>query len=246
MQPVREFLTDGLRQVLLFLMGSVCFVLLIACSNVANLLLARGSARQREMSIRTALGARRSRMIRQWLTESVVFAIVGGGCGLALAFAALKVLLAIHPASIPQVDSVKIDMSVLAFTLGLSVVVGVLFGIAPALVASRVNLNDALKEGSRGSGSVFGKHRVALVIAETALASILLIGAGLSLKSLWVTGSVDPGFNPTGVLTFRVAAPAQFSGARIPLFYQQVLERLQALPGVQSVILARNLADERH
>jgi len=241
LQPVREFLTDGLRQVLLFLMGSVCFVLLIACSNVANLLLARGSARQREMSIRSALGARRSRMVRQWLTESVVFSVVGGGLGLALALAALKVLLAIHPASIPQVESVRMDGNVLAFTMGLSVVVGIVFGIAPALVASSVNLNDALKEGSRGTSSVFGKHRVVLVIAETALASILLIGAALSLKSLWVTRGVDPGFNPTGVLTFRIAAPQQFGGARLPLFYQQVLEHIQTLPGVQAAVLARNL-----
>jgi len=241
LQPVSEFLLGDAKPALLMLMGAVAFVLLIACSNVANLLLARGAVRRREISIRTALGALRTRVMMQLLTESVLLSLVGGLLGLGLAWVVLKVLLAIHPSSIPSVDTIGIDATVLAYTALLSAVVGILFGIAPAFEASRVNVSEALKEGSRGTSSGFGKHRVVLVVTETALASILLIGAGLSLKSLWRAESVDPGFNPGGELTFRLSAPPRFSGEQIPLFYQQVLERLRALPGVQSVVLARNL-----
>jgi putative ABC transport system permease protein len=133
------------------------------------------------------------------------------------------------------------NVMVLAYTASLCAVVGILFGLAPALETSRINLNDALKEGSRGSTVGFGKHRVVLVVTETALASMLLIGAGLSLKSLWRAENVDLGFSPAGLFTFRIAAPPAFSGERIPLFYQQVLERIRALPGVQAAVLARNL-----
>ena len=241
LQPVSEFLLGNAKPALLLLMGAVGFVLLIACSNVANLLLARGSARRREISIRTALGALRSRVMLQLLTETLLLAMFGGFLGLALAWAAVRVILAIHPSSIPAVETITIDGTVMGFTLLLSVVVGVLFGIAPAFEASRVNVSEALKENSRGSSGAFGKHRVVLVVTETALASILLIGAGLSLKSLWRVQDVNPGFNSSGEMTFRVSAPAQFSGERIPLFYEQTLERLRALPGVQSAVLARNL-----
>ena len=241
LQPVGDFVYGNVKPALLLLMGSVGFVLLIACSNVANLLLARGTTRRREISIRTALGAARMRVVRQLLTESVVLSMMGGIFGLGLAWVALRVLLAIHPSSIPSVDTIAIDATVLGYTVLLCGIVGILFGVAPALEASRVNVSEALKEGSRGSSGAFGKHRVVLVVTETALASILLIGAGLSLKSLWRAESVDPGFNPAGELTFRIAAPPQFSGERIPLFYQQVLERMRALPGVQSAVLARNL-----
>jgi putative ABC transport system permease protein len=241
LMPVGVFLNGDVKQVLLLLMGAVAFVLLIACSNVANLLLARGTMRKRELSIRTALGAGRGRMILQLLTESVLLSTLGGALGLGLAWTAVKVLVAIHPSSIPAVDTVAIDITVLCYTVLLCGVVGVLFGVVPALEASRVNVSDALKEGSRGSSGGFGKYRVVLVVTETALASILLIGAGLSLKSLWHAESIEPGFNPTGELTFRIASPAQDKGERIPLFYQQVLERVRVLPGVQSAVLARNL-----
>jgi putative ABC transport system permease protein len=241
LQPVSEFFVGNVKPALLLLMGSVAFVLLIACSNVANLLLARGTGRRKEISIRTALGAARVRVIRQLLTESVLLSMMGGALGLGLAWAAVKLLVAVHPSSIPSVDAISIDTTVMFYTALLCGVVGILFGVAPALEASRVNVSDALKEGSRGSSGGFGKHRVILVVTETALASILLIGAGLSLKSLWRAESVDPGFNPTGELTFRIAAPGQFSGDRIPLFYQQVLEKVRTLPGVQSAVLARNL-----
>src|SRR5262249_16083369 len=158
-----------------------------------------------------------------------------------VAWGVLKLLLAIHPSSIPSVDTISIDVTVLAYTALLCAVVGILFGVTPALETSRPNLNDALTEGSRGSTGGFGNHRNVLVVTETALASMLLNGAGLSLKSLWRAESVDLGFSPVGVSTFRIAAPPAFSGERIPLFYQQVLERIRALPGVQSAVLARNL-----
>ena len=241
LQPVGDFLNGNVKPVLLLLMGAAGFVLLIACSNVANLLLARKTMRQREMSIRTALGATRRRMIRQLLTESVGLSMMGGAAGLGLAWIAIKVLRLSHPSSIPSVDSIAIDTSVLAFAALSCGVVGILFGIAPAWESSSANASETLKEGGRSSSGGLGKHRAVLVVTETALASILLVGAGLSLRSLWRAQTVDPGFNPAGLLTFRIAAPTQFSGERLPLFYQQVSDRVRALPGVQSAVLARNL-----
>ena len=241
LQTISDFQNGTIKPVLLLLMGAVGFVLLIACSNVANLLLARRTTRQREISVRTALGASRLRMLRQLLTESVLLAITGGVVGVVLAWLAIRILRAAHPSSIPASDAVSIDPAVLALTALLCCVVGVLFGIAPAWEGSKANVSETLKEGARGSSGRFGMHRAALVIVETALASILFIGAGLSLRSLWRTEMVEPGFNPDGVLTFRLAAPTQFSGDHIALFYQQVLERLRTIPGVQSALVARNL-----
>src|SRR5262249_28898435 len=160
------------------------------------LMLARGTMRSREISIRAAMGAQRSRIVRQLLTESLLLTLAGGLLGMGLAWGALKLLLAIHPSGIPSVATIPMDAMVLAYTALLCAVVGILFGIAPALETSRTDLNDALKEGSRGSTGGFGKYRVVLVITETALASMLLIGAGLSLKSLWRAESVDLGFSP--------------------------------------------------
>lgn len=241
LQSLSDFQYGNVKPALLLLMGAVGFVLLIACSNVANLLLARRSTRQREISIRTAMGATRLRMIRQLLTESVLLSLTGGVVGIGLAWGAVRVLRFAHPSSIPSVEEISLDATVLIYTIALCGVVGILFGIAPAWEGSKLNVSEALKEGSRGSSGGFGKHRAVLVVTETALALILLIGAGLSLRSLWRTESVEAGFNPTDVLTFRLAAPAEFSGERIPQFYQQVLERVRVLPGVQSATLARNL-----
>ena len=241
LQPVSDSVNGAVKPVLLLLMGAVSFVLLIACSNVANLLLARKTARQREVSIKAALGASRWRMIRQLLTESVLLAAMGGMVGVGLAFLAIKALAIAHPPSIPSADAVAINFEVLAYTALLCGVVGILFGIAPAWQGSKTNVSETLKEGTRGSSGGFGKQRALLVITETALASILFIGAGLSLRSLWHAETVNPGFNPEKVLTFRIAAPAQFSGERLPLFYQQVLDRIRVLPGVQTAVLARNL-----
>jgi putative ABC transport system permease protein len=241
----QEQITGNVREPLLLLMGCVGFVLLIACSNVANLLLARGTARRLEISIRSAVGAQRSRVVRQLLTESLLLSLLGGGLGLVLAVTLLRVLVALHPAYIPDASlqglgTSAIDTSVLLFTMAICVTVGLLFGILPALTSSRVNLTNALRDAMRGTGNASGRHRAALVIMETALASILLIGAGLSLKSLWKVGKVDPGFNPSGLLTFRISAPPAF--AKQPyLFYQQVSEKIGALPGVQSVAFARDI-----
>jgi putative ABC transport system permease protein len=240
-QPVGDVVNGAVKPVLLLLMGAVGFVLLIACSNVANLLLARRTTRQREISIRTALGASRLRMIRQLLTESVLLAMLGGGLGLALAWIAIRVLRIAHPSSIPSAETIAIDPTVLAFTALLCGLVGILFGLAPAWEGSKANISETLKEGARGSSGGFGKHRAVLVVTETALASMLFIGAGLSLRSLWRAETVNPGFDPEGVLTFSLAAPTAFSGQRIPLFYHEVLERVRALPGVESAVLARNL-----
>ena len=241
LQTVADFTNGNIKSVLLLLMGAVAFVLLIACSNVANLLLARRATRSREISIRTALGASRLRMIRQLLTESVLLAVLGAVLGVALAWIAIRALRLASPSSIPSPESISIDPTVLAYTAILCGVVGILFGMAPAWEGSKANVSETLKEGSRGSTGSLGKHRAVLVVLETALASMLFIGAGLSLRSLWRAENVTPGFNPEGELSFRIAAPAQFSGERIPLFYQQVSNRLRALPGVQSAVLARNL-----
>jgi predicted permease len=241
LQPVSDVVNGAVKPVLLSLMGAVAFVLLIACSNVANLLLSRRTTRSREVSIRTALGASRWRMIRQLLTESVLLAMLGGGFGLVLAEAAIKLLRLTHPSSIPGATAIAIDPALLAYTAILCGLVGILFGIAPAWEGSKANVSETLNAGARGSSGGFGKHRAGLVVMETALASVLFIGAGLSLRSLWRAETVNPGFNPQGVLTFRVAAPAQFSGERLPFFYQAISNRLRSLPGVESVVLARDL-----
>jgi putative ABC transport system permease protein len=181
------------------------------------------------------------RVVRQLLTESVLLASVGGALGVAFAFLALRGMLAIHPPSVPRIEEVSIDGGVLAYSLLTSVVVGILFGTAPAIEAARVDVNDGLRERGSATSRGFGRHRSTLVITETALASILLIGTGLALKSLWSLRSVELGFVPENMLTFRIAAPSQFAGQRIAEFYQQVAERMQAVPGVQSAAVARDL-----
>ncbi|HEY6273957.1 MAG TPA: ABC transporter permease [Terriglobales bacterium] len=240
LQTYQEFVTGNIRGPLLILMGSVGFVLLIACSNVANLLLARATSRRLEMSIRAAVGAQRSRVVRQLLTESVLLSLIGGALGLLMAFGALKVVLVLNPVYLPNLQAATINTTILVFTTLVCLCVGILFGIVPALVASRVDLSNALRETSRGAGRSGGKHRVALVILETALASVLLIGAGLSIKSLWKVSRVDPGFNPNGLLTFKIAPPGSAKDQPY-VFFQRVLEAVRALPGVESAALGRNI-----
>jgi putative ABC transport system permease protein len=240
LQSYQDVITAGVRTPLLLLMGSVGFVLLIACSNVANLLLARGAGRRMEISIRTAVGAQRSRVVRQLLTESLLLALAGGALGLAVAVGVLKTLIALNPSSLPRIETIAINTTVLGFTLVICLAVGILFGIAPALATSRVDVSNALREASRGASRSGGRHRKVLVIAETALASILLIGAGLSLKSLWKVSKIEPGFNPHGLVTFRISAPKQFKDQPYT-FYQQVAERVAALPGVEQAVLARDV-----
>jgi putative ABC transport system permease protein len=241
LKTINDAFTSEVRPALVMLMGCVAFVLLIACSNVANLLLARGSARRREMALRTALGASPLRVVRQVLTESLLLASIGGALGVAVAFLVLRGMLALHPPSVPRIEEVSMDGGVLAYSLVISVLVGLLFGMAPAIEAARVDVNDSLNERGAASSGGFGSHRSLLVITETALASILLIGAGLAIKGLWSLQSVELGFVSKNVLTFRIAAPAQLTGQRIADFYHQVAERMQAVPGVQSAAVARDL-----
>jgi putative ABC transport system permease protein len=238
----QDALTADVKPALWLLMGSVGFVLLIACSNVANLLLVRSSARRMEISVRSAIGAWRDRLVRQLLTESLLLALLGGAVGLPLAYVGIRALVALHPASVPEVASASVEPIALLFTGAIWLLVTAVFGIAPALSASRADVSNALREASRTSSRPTGKHRILLVIAETALASILVIGAGLSLKSLWRVGMVDPGFNPTGLLTFVVSAPAPTIAHKDPyIFYQQAAEKIRGLPGVQTVTVARNM-----
>jgi putative ABC transport system permease protein len=227
-----------LRSMLLLLAGAVAFVLLIACVNVANLMLARAAAREREIAIRTALGAGRWRLVRQLLTESMLLSLVGGMVGLLLAIWGLDVLIALSPKDIPRLEQISIDRTVLLFTLGVSVLTGLIFGIVPALQASRPDLNESLKEGGRGSsGGPSGRRiRNGLVVVEIALSLVLLVGAGLMIKSFLRLQDVNLGFNPDNLLMARV----QLSGndyreaPRRAAFFQEALRRIESLPGVES------------
>jgi putative ABC transport system permease protein len=229
--------TGRIRPALLVLLGAVGFVLLIACANVANLLLARAAVRIKEIAIRAALGADRTSLIRQLLTESVMLAITGGLLGLVLAQWSVKSLVALNP-NLPRASEVGLDLNVMLFTLGVSVLTGLLFGLAPALQTSRTNLNETLKDGSRSGAADFAGRNVrrGLVIAEVALSLTLLIGAGLLIKSVGRLQGVDPGFEPHNVLTFNLALPAVKypTDTSEALFFDQLLPRLNALPGVKA------------
>jgi putative ABC transport system permease protein len=240
LQTLNDAFTSDVRPALLMLMGCVGFVLLIACANVANLLLTRGAARQREMAVRTALGASPLRVIRQLLTESVILAGAGGAAGVAIAFLLLRGVLAIHPPQVPRIEQTAIDGTVLAYSFLISVVVGILFGLAPAIEAVRIDITDSLREHGSSAGRGFGRHRSILVIAETALACMLLICTGLALRSLWSLRNVELGFVAKDVLAFRIAAPSQLKGPQISDFYQRAVERIRAVPGVQSAAVARD------
>ena len=230
--------TGKIRPVLLVLLGAVGFVLLIACANVANLLLARASARQKEVAIRTALGADRWALVRQLLTESVMLALVGGLLGLALAHWSVKTLVATIP-SIPRGNEVGIDSAVMLFTLGVSLATGLLFGLVPALQTSRARLQETLKEGGRtGSADFSGRAvRRTLVVGEVALALTLLVGAGLLIKSVARLQHVDPGFDPARLLTFNVSLPRVKypSDTARRQFFDAAFARMAQVPGVVSV-----------
>ncbi|MCS6806170.1 MAG: ABC transporter permease, partial [Blastocatellia bacterium] len=235
--PLHQQVVGEVRPALLILWGAVGLVLLVACANVANLLLVRGAAREKEVAVRLALGAGRWRLVRQLLTESVILAVIGGGLGLLLALWTTEALVAIAPRDIPRMEHVGLDRGVLGFALGLSVLTGLIFGLAPALSTSRIPLTESLKEGSRTSG-VSGRLRLRrlLAVTETALAVVLLIGGGLLVRSFVNLLRVDPGFRPENVLTFQMAGPFEQSDAdQRANFYSDILARLQALPGVQSV-----------
>lgn len=226
------------------LIASVGAVLLIACGNVANLLLARAAGRQKEIAIRTALGAARGRIIRQLLTESVVLGLAGGLLGLVLAFAGIKLLVALNPPNIPRLNEINVDLRVLAFTFAISLLTGLIFGLAPALQSSKPNLNETLKEGARGSSVGGGQHiRNALVVLEMLLTTVLLITVGLMIRSFVSLQKVNPGFNAQGALTMWVALPAaKYSeDKQLRSFYQQAVGRIENLPGVTSVGVSTSL-----
>jgi putative ABC transport system permease protein len=238
MLPLREQLVGDVRPALLVLLAAVAFVLLIACANVANLMLARAAARQREIAIRTALGAARLRIVRQLLTESMLLAALGGAVGLLLAYATLEVLVAVSPANLLAGREVGLDAIVLGFTLVVSLATAVLFGMAPALEASRVNPQDSLQSANKGAAGTPRSRRVrnTFVAAEVAIALVLLVGAGLLVKSLLLLRAVDPGFDPDNVLTARVQLPdAKYpEDAQIVAFFTQAVDRVESLPGVRA------------
>jgi putative ABC transport system permease protein len=240
---MQEYESRDIKQALLVLLGAVALVLLIACANVANLLLARATARAREIAIRTALGASRWRVIRQLLTESILLALVGGGLGLLLAVWGMDLLLALAPEDLPRVKNGALDARVLGFTILITLLTGIVFGLVPALQSSRPNLNETLKEGGRGTTG--GHHRVrgALVVTEVALAMMLLIGAGLLIRSFYRLQQVDPGFNPKNALAVTVSLPAKkyAEEEQQAAFFTQLIEKVSGLPGVVAVGATQSL-----
>jgi predicted permease len=236
--PTQEQTVKEIRPALLVLLGAVAFLLLIACANIANLLLARAASRQKEMAIRASLGASRLRVLRLLLTESLMLSLAGGGVGFLLAIWGTEALRSLVPENIPRLNEVGIDARVFAFTLLVSIVTGVVFGFVPALHAANPDLNESLKEGSRGStGGVAGKRtRSILVVAEVALSLVLLIGAGLMIKSFLRLQQMNLGFNPNNTLTVDVSLPSSTYAEENQqvAFFQEALERFRSLPGVQA------------
>jgi predicted permease len=231
-----EVLIGDFRQRLLILLGAVGFVLLIACGNVANLLLARGAARAKEIAIRAAIGAGRGRIVRQLLTESAVLALVSAAVGLALAYGAIRVLVAAAPDGIPRLGETRIDGVVLLFALGLATLSSVVFGLVPALRAARQDLQVTLRDGGRGMGTARDTVRTGLIVSEVALALTLLVGAGLLIRSAMHLQSVAPGFDTTGVLTARLALPQATYGepAHVARTFKSIVEQLRQAPGVRA------------
>jgi putative ABC transport system permease protein len=255
--PMRKHLVRDVRLSLLVLIGAVGFVLLIACANVANLLLARAAARQKEIAIRVAVGAGRWRVVRQLLTETVLLALLGGALGLLVAAWGIEALVALSPGNLPRLDEIGIDLRVLGFTFLVALVTGLIFGLAPAIGASKVNLSESLKEAARHAGEGFRSRRLRslLVVSEVALALVLLCGAGLLINSFLRLRTVNPGFNPENILTVEVDLPktkyfdvtgigtreSYDKGMKLwtdrpqrAAFIEEVVQRLKALPGVVS------------
>jgi predicted permease len=234
----RDDLVGNYQSLLLVLLGAVSFVLLIACGNVANLLLARASARTKELAIRAALGAGRGRIVRQLLTESVVLAMAGAIAGLAVAYGLLRVILAVSPEDIPRLEQATIDWRVLAFTLGTAVISALFFGLLPAARAARPQLQQTLREGGRGSATR-DRLRPLLVAAEVTLAITLLVASGLLIRSAWKMQRVDPGFDPRGVLTARLILPAAHypTPETIIRAYSAIRDEAARIPGVTAAAL---------
>jgi putative ABC transport system permease protein len=236
--PLRTQFTGQIRKPLLVLLGAVGFVLLIACANVANLLLARASSRRKEIAVRAGLGASRWRIARQLLTESVMLSVVGGTLGVVVAWWGTKALVALSPPALIDLRTVTVSLPVLAFTLGLSVLTGIVFGLVPALEATRFDLHDSLKEGGKGAGGTAGSHyaRSLFVVTQVALALVLLVGAGLMVKSLNRLQAVDPGFNAQNLLAVRVSLLKKYdTDPKAIGFFKQAIEQMKAIPGVEAV-----------
>ncbi len=237
-RPLKENVVGNVETPLLMMLGAVGFVLLIACANVAHLMLARTSDRQREIAVRAALGAGKVRLIAQFLTESLLLAVIGAGAGLLLAFAGIRALVSLAPADVPRVELITVDARVLIFLICVTGVTAVVFGLAPAMHAAAGNLSETLKEGGRGdsSGKRRSRLRGFLVASEFALAFTLLIGAGLMVRSFFALQSVQTGFDPHNVLTMvvSVAGTNEADAGRRRIFYQALLEKLKALPGVEA------------
>jgi len=239
--PLKQKMIGNIEPFLLVLLAAVCFVLLIACVNVANLLLARSTSRTREFAIRAALGASRGRVVRQLLTESILLAIGGAGLGLLLAAWGTRAALAVLPVALPRAEEVGLDIHVLIFTGVISILAGILFGLAPALRSSRYNLQETLKEGGRGTSSARHRAQGVFVVIEMAMALVLLVGAGLMIRSLMRLWSVDPGFDPHHVLTFSVALPPSANGLSADSArstYRELHDKLASVPGIQAVSLS--------
>jgi len=236
--PLREQFFGNVRRPLWLMLGAVGFVLLIACANVANLLLALATSREKEIAVRAALGARRTRIVRQLLTESVLLALLGSALGLLFAWGGIKALVAISPRDLVSLQAVGLNLTVLGWTLGVSLLTGIIFGLAPALHISRLNLNDSLKDGGKAeSGQASGSRRLrnALVVSEVALAIVLLASAGLLIRSFIRLQQVDRGFDTDNMLTMVVRLPDRYrEDPQVVNFFAQTLERVRQLPNVRS------------
>jgi predicted permease len=238
MMPVKEQLVGKLRPALFVLLGAVAFVLLIACANVANLLLARASAREKELAIRAALGAGRRRLVRQLMTESLVLGLAGGLLGLLLAYWGVDALRAFAPANTPRLDEIRIDLAVLAFTFSVSLSTGLFFGLAPAWHIARNDLRETLNEAGRGTSATGGSLHLRswLVISEIALAVLLLVGAGLLMRSFSRLLEVSPGFQTQHLLTMELSLPEKTypDGAPVQKFFTELMARVKTVPGIQA------------
>jgi putative ABC transport system permease protein len=241
--PLAQHVVTDVRAALLTLLATVGMVLLLACANIANLMLTRGASRQKEIAVRIALGAGRKRIARQLITESLVLAVTGGLLGLALVFVAVPALVRHLPANLPRTSEIMIDWRVLAFTSLLSVLTGIIFGLLPFLQSSQINPIDSLKQGGRGIATDQSGLRSALIVGQVAVALVLLTGAGLMTKSLWKLTQVSPGFQTEHILTARLSLPPGYTNGnaygtgkhpRISLFQQALLDRVRRIPGVQS------------
>jgi putative ABC transport system permease protein len=243
--PIQGFILGDIRYALFVLVGAVSVILLIACANVANLMLARADERHREVAVRTALGASRARLVRQLLTESVLLSLIGGALGTGLAFAGTKLLIATHPSGVPRVGDIGVDLGVFAFTLVLTIATGVVFGIAPALELSRPEIAKSLKEGGRTGTVGRGQQRFrdSLAVAQMAFSVVLLIGAMLLIRSFVMLQRVDLGFDTKSALTLRLTLPqSTYPGSpELIAFYRTLLQRVQQLPGVRAAGATRLL-----